>query len=42
MLLSEGQMRDHKGARLVLSILPAAKTLIADRGYDSKSFREAL
>jgi transposase len=42
MLLSEGQMSDHKGARLVLNVLPAAKTLIADRGYDSKSFREAL
>ncbi|WP_247882102.1 IS5 family transposase [Brucella intermedia] len=42
MLLSEGQMSDHKGARLVLNVLPTAKTLIADRGYDSKSFREAL
>ncbi|KAB2695416.1 MULTISPECIES: IS5 family transposase [Hyphomicrobiales] len=42
MLLSEGQMSDHKGARLMLNVLPAAKTLIADRGYDSKSFREAL
>lgn len=42
MLLSEGQMSDHKGASLVLNALPAAKTLIADRGYDSKSFREAL
>ena len=42
MLLSEGQMSDHKGARLVLDALPPAKTLIADRGYDSKPFREAL
>jgi transposase len=42
MLLSEGQMSDHKGASLVLDALPSAKTLIADRGYDSKSFREAL
>ena len=42
MLLSEGQMSDHKGARLVLNVLPGAKTLIADRGYDSKSFRDAL
>ncbi len=32
MLLSEGQMNDHKGARLVLNVLPAAETLIADRG----------
>lgn len=42
MLLTEGQMSDHKGAGLVLNILPMAKALIADRGYDSKSFREAL
>ena len=42
MLLSEGQMSDHKGASLVLAALPPAKTLIADRGYDSAAFREAL
>ncbi|MDK4718883.1 MULTISPECIES: IS5 family transposase [Rhizobium] len=42
MLLSEGQMSDHKGARLVLDALPPAKVLIADRGYDSTPFREAL
>ncbi|MDT4882767.1 IS5 family transposase ISKpn12 [compost metagenome] len=42
MLLSEGQMGDHKGARLVLDALPPAKVLIADRGYDSTPFREAL
>jgi transposase len=42
MLLSEGQMSDHKGTRLVLDALPPAKTLIADRGYDSTPFREAL
>lgn len=42
MLLTEGQMSDHKGARLVLNALPPAKTLIADRGYDSAWFREAL
>ena len=35
-------MSDHKGARLVLDVLPPAKTLIADRGYDSTAFREAL
>ena len=35
-------MSDHKGARLVLEALPPAKTLIADRGYDSSWFREAL
>lgn len=42
MVLSEGQMSDHKGARLVLDALPPAKALIADRGYDSTWFREAL
>ncbi|WP_152096277.1 IS5 family transposase [Rhizobium dioscoreae] len=42
MLLSEGQMSDHKGARLVLDALPPAKVLIADLGYDSTPFREAL
>ena len=42
MLLSEGQMSDHKGARLVIDALPPARTLIADRGYDSRWFRDAL
>ena len=42
MLLSEGQMSDHKGARLVLDALPPARNLIADRGYDSTWFRAAL
>ncbi len=34
MLLTEGQMSDHKGARLLLKALPKAKAMIADRGYD--------
>ncbi|THF54317.1 transposase [Mesorhizobium composti] len=42
LLLSEGQMSDHKGARLVLDALPAASHLIADRGYDSAWFRAEL
>ncbi|MFD2032722.1 IS5 family transposase [Ancylobacter dichloromethanicus] len=42
MVLSEGQMSDHKGARLVLDALPPARCLIADRGYDSAWFRDAL
>ncbi|PYE31738.1 IS4 family transposase [Rhizobium sp. PP-WC-1G-195] len=42
MLLSEGQMSDHKGARLVLNALPPANVLIADRGYDSTWFPQAL
>jgi transposase len=42
MLLTEGQMSDHKGARLMLEALPEAKAMIADRGYDSNWFRAAL
>ena len=42
MLLTEGQMSDHKGARLILDALPQAKAMIADRGYDSDWFRAAL
>jgi transposase len=42
MLLTEGQMSDHKGARLMLGALPAANALPGDRGYDSNWFRAAL
>ena len=42
LLLSEGPMSDHKGARLILDSLPPARELIADRGYDSNWFRAAL
>lgn len=42
MLLTEGQMSDHKGAALLLSQLPQAKELLADKGYDSDWFRQAL
>ena len=42
LLLSEGQMNDHKGAALTLDALPPAKMLIADRGYDSDAYRAAL
>ena len=38
MLLSEGQMSDHKGAAMMLDALPPAKTLIGDRGYDAGWF----
>ena len=43
MLLSEGQMNQHTGAKLlsIQSCLPP-NTLIADKGYDSDEFREAL
>jgi len=42
MLLTEGQMSDHKGAWLMLKALPEANARIADRGYDSNWFRAAL
>ena len=42
LLLTEGQMSDHKGAALILPALPPARELIADRGYDSNRFRAAL
>jgi transposase len=42
LLLTEGQMSDHKGAGLLLPALPAARHLIGDRGYDSNRFRQAL
>ena len=42
MLLSEGQMSDHKGARLIVDALPSAGHLLADRGYDSDWLRETL
>ena len=41
-MLSEGQLNDHRGARLLLPRLPPARELIADRGYDSNQFRAAL
>jgi transposase len=42
LLLTEGQVSDYRGAATVLSALPEAKVMIADRGYDSDWFREAL
>jgi transposase len=42
MLLSEGQMSDFKGAALMLPVMPRAKELLADKGYDANWFREAL
>ena len=42
MLLSEGQMSDYTGAKLMLNILPSAKCLLADRGYNADWFRKAL
>jgi len=42
MLLTEGQVSDHKGAAMLFSRLPNAKELLADKGYDSDWFRNAL
>lgn len=42
MLLTEGQMSDHKGAALLLPCLPRAKVLLDDKGYDSNWLRAAL
>jgi len=42
MMLSEGQMSDHKGAALMIDELPPAKQLLGDKGYDSDEFRKAL
>jgi putative transposase len=42
MLLTEGQMSDHKGAALLFSRLPKARELLGDKGYDSDWFRNAL
>ena len=40
--LSEGQLSDHIGAKLFYPLLPNAKVLIGDKGYDSDEFRTAL
>ncbi|WP_141384978.1 transposase [Nitrobacter winogradskyi] len=42
MLLSEGQMSDYKGAALMIDVLPPARQLLADKGYDANWFRRAL
>ena len=42
LMLTEGQMSDHKGAFLLLGLLPRAKELLGDKGYDSDWFRQAL
>jgi transposase len=42
LLLSEGQMSDYKGAALMMDVLPEAKALLGDKGYDANWFRDAL
>lgn len=41
-LLSSGQMSDARGAAALLSALPPAKVLMADKGHDAGWFREVL
>jgi len=42
MYLTAGQVSDYKGARKLLDDFPAAKHLLADRGYDADWFRDGL
>ena len=42
MFLSAGQTSDYTGAAALLSSMPKAKVLLADRGYDADWFRDAL
>ena len=35
-------MSDYKGAALMLPVLPKAKVLLGDKGYDADWFRKAL
>lgn len=42
MFLSAGHRSDYVGALAMLSSLPPAKVLLADRGYDADWFREAV
>ena len=42
LLLTAGQTSDHLGAAALLPELPAARELIADRGYDSAAYRARL
>lgn len=42
MFLSAGHRSDYLGARALLSLLPQAKVLIADWGYDADWLRWAL
>ncbi len=42
LLLTEGQASDYRGAEAILPAVPDADVLIADKGYDSDRFRQAL
>jgi len=42
LMLTAGQVSDHRGAAILLDKLPKAKVLIGDKGYDSDGLRSAL
>ncbi len=42
MSMAPGQVSDHRCAASILPVLPATKHLLADKGYDSDAFRNAL
>ena len=42
LFMTAGQVSDYIGARALMSSLPIADWLIADRGYDADWFRDAL
>lgn len=42
MFLTAGQTSDYIGARALMSSLPSAANLLADRGYDADWFRSGL
>ena len=42
MFLSAGETSDYTGAAALLSVMPQAKVLLADRGYDADWLRNAL
>ncbi len=42
LVLSAGQTSDYVGPRARLSVLPAAKTLLADQSHNADWFSEAL
>ena len=41
-LMTAGEISDYTGAAALLSDLPSAQWLLADRGYDADWFRKAL
>jgi transposase len=42
MMLTPGNVSDHKTAKACLAAMPPSKELIADKGYDSTALREWL